>query len=36
MLNTLDLDVIESSLGGESCDEEDEFERERKIFLLFL
>lgn len=31
MLNTLDSDATESSSGGESCDEEDEFERERKI-----
>lgn len=31
MLNTLDSDATESSSGGESCDEDDEFERERKI-----
>jgi hypothetical protein len=31
MLETLDSDATESSSGGESCDEEDEYERERKI-----
>lgn len=31
MLDTLDSDATESSSGGESCDEEDEYERERKI-----
>ncbi|XP_061179909.1 KAT8 regulatory NSL complex subunit 1-like [Saccostrea echinata] len=31
MLDTLDSDATESSSGGESCDEDDEYERERKI-----